>query len=204
MRHYLIILLLCCFGHLWAGTGTINFVETTVELKTNGEATVAYTVQYEVLDGELHGFYFSGLDKLPVFGFYDESYAVDDKGNRYKLSISETGNGVWDIVLADGIGISSGNVTYVFYFTTNFNEAQYLVNTQANDGRKLVVFNWSPSEFDESENMDHYTLKVVIPFQVPSGIGILREYFMNNNIILTEKFVNEKFKIDYQIVPGVT
>ena len=49
-----------------AGRGEIGFVETAVDLRTDGQAVVAYTVQWRVLEGDLHGFYFSGNARLRV------------------------------------------------------------------------------------------------------------------------------------------
>lgn len=44
----------------FVGKGDIVFVETEVDLQPTGAAVVAYTVQYRVLSGTLHGFYFNG------------------------------------------------------------------------------------------------------------------------------------------------
>ena len=46
---------------------------------------------------------------------------------------SEQGTGTWGIVLADGAGVSSGNVTYLI-FSTDFNEAGYLAPTTSDEG----------------------------------------------------------------------
>jgi hypothetical protein len=198
MRNCCILFFMLLALNLFAGSGTINFVETTVELNKAGEANVAYVVQYKVLSGEMHGFYFSGNDRLVINSFSDESYAVDDFGNRYKLDIKKVSSDKWDIILADGQGVSSGTITYVFYFNTNFNSAGYLVNTEKDDGQMLTVFNWSPVKWDEAHNMQHYTLKVILPEQAVEGYPVMRDYYMGQNIIMTEKFVNEKFRIDYQ------
>jgi hypothetical protein len=111
---------------LTAGKGRILFVETEVDLKQNGEAVVGYTVRWEVLSGELHGFYFQGNDRLKAAMVPDNSYAVDSSEREYKLDISYLGSGKWDIILANGQGVSRGTVTYVFYFTANFAAAGYL------------------------------------------------------------------------------
>ncbi|MCF6242907.1 MAG: hypothetical protein L3J74_16385, partial [Bacteroidales bacterium] len=198
MRHIFLFLALLIYTNIFAGSGTINFVETTVELDSRGKATVKYVVQYHVIEGELHGFYFSGNGKLSIKAFADESYAVDDFGNRYNLSITNVGYDKWDIVLADGKGVANGNVTYVFYFKTNFSEAKYLEYTKTDTGDSLVVFHWSPAQFDESYNMDHYTLKLIFPVQAATDVENLRNYYMGKNIIRTEKWVNEKYLIDYQ------
>jgi len=110
----------------FAGKGEIRFVETDVDLREDGSAVVAYTVQWTVLSGELHGFYFQGNDRLRVGAVAEESYAVDSAGRRYGLSIEKVASDKWDIVLARGAGVSSGTVTYVFYFETSFARAGYV------------------------------------------------------------------------------
>ena len=74
---------------VYAGTGEIVFVETQVDLSRDGSAVVAYTVQWRVVSGVLHGFYFQGNDQLRIDTMSSDSYAVDSQGNRYGLSISQ-------------------------------------------------------------------------------------------------------------------
>lgn len=81
------LLLLLCLNS-FAGKGLIDFVECQVDLKKDGSCVICYTVRYRVVEGELHGFYFSGNDKLSITGFSDRSYAVDDAGNNYGLDIT--------------------------------------------------------------------------------------------------------------------
>lgn len=179
------------------GPAEIRFVETSVDLRRDGSAVVLYTVQWAVRRGELHGFFFEGNDRLRVGMAADDSYAVDDAGRRYGLSITEVSSGRWDIVLAGGQGVSSGTVTYVFAFTTDFASAGYLASTTADDGRELAVFNWSPVRWDEASNQEHYTLHVLTPYVLPSGIDP-RQFVEEQQAVLTEPFVNQKFRIDYQ------
>jgi hypothetical protein len=138
-------LLIACADPAMAGKGRIRFIETDVDLRADGSAVVMNTVQWQVLSGELHGFYFEGLDRLPVYRFASDSHAVDSRGNRYGLDISRVGSGRWDIVLANGAGVGSGSVTYRFWFETDFAVAGYLTPTRSAEGRDLMVFNWAPS-----------------------------------------------------------
>jgi hypothetical protein len=201
MRKYFFLLLLAYSTGMFAGKGSINFVETTVRLAEDGAAIVGYTMQYRVVSGELHGFYFSGNDRLKIQAFATESYAIDDFGNRYDLDISKVGSDKWDIILANNAGVSSGTVTYFFYFSTHFNKAGYLVNTETNEGKMLTAFNWSPVQWDEASKMDHYTLTVITPHDVETEEEVLRNYYMDQNVVQTESWVNEKFLIDYQASP---
>jgi len=192
------MLVLCLLPvRVMAGRGEIRFVETAVDLRTDGQAVVAYTVQWRVLEGKLHGFYFSGNERLRVEMAVDRSYAVDSRGNRYGLSVDKVGSDKWGIVLAKGKGIESGSVTYVFPFQTDFAAAGYMVSTRADDGKDLVVFNWSPVRWDEARNQDHYTFTILTPNQLPPGADP-RGYVLEKDLVLTEPFVNERFKIDYQ------
>ena len=67
---------------------------------------MAYTVQWRVLSGELHGFYFEGNDRLRVGTVSQDSYAVDSRGKRYALDVTRVAKGKWDIVLDRGEGVS--------------------------------------------------------------------------------------------------
>ena len=190
-------------GLLWqpavvlAGTGEVVFVEAQVDLAADGSAVLAYTVQWRVTSGELHGFYFDEQDKLRIGTVSTESYAVDSEGRRYSLDINEVSPDRLDIVLADGQGVSSGTVTYFFWFTTSFAEAGYVAPTTSENGTDLVVFNWSPMVWDEAPDQDHYTLKVLTPCVLPAGVDP-RSYVEQNGLVLTETFMNERYLIDYQ------
>lgn len=153
--------------------------------------------------GTLHGFYFEGNDRLRVRAVSEDAYALDASGTRYRLDISPVGGCKWDIVLADGAGVSSGTLTCVFYFATDFAEAGYLAATTTAEGKKLAVFNWSPVQWDEAAIQDHYTLKILTSHPAPVDRDI-RQYVAANGLILTEKWVNDKFRIDYQVGPHET
>lgn len=194
---FIITFLVSFAQYTLAGTGEIIFVETVVDLQLTGKAIVTYTAQWRVISGELHGFYFESSDRLEISNISSDSYAVNAAGNRYNLDISNVGGGKWDIVLANGQGMSSGTVTYVFYFETDFFEAGYLSPTMVQDGIKLFVFNWSPVQWDEAQHQEYYTLKILVPEVLSAGEDV-RGYVERNQLILTEPWVNQKFFIDYQ------
>lgn len=70
-------------GAVLAGTGEVVFVEALVDLASDGSAVVAYTVQWEVVSGDLHGFYFEEQDNLRIGTVSTDSYALDSEGRRY-------------------------------------------------------------------------------------------------------------------------
>ena len=137
-----------------------------------------------MLSGTLHGFYFESRDRLPVGMAVDASYAVDSSGRRYALSMRKVGARKWDIVLANGQGVSSGTVTYVFVCQTDFARAGYVAPTRSADGRKLGVFNWAPSQWDEAAHQAHYTLTFLPPFALPS-FADARSYLVRNAVVLS-------------------
>ena len=95
--------------------------------------------------GELHGFYFGGQDRLTIERMFTaQSYALDASGRRYGLETTRLADNRWDIILANGQGVSQGHVTYMFFFRTDFSSAGYLASTTTADGRTLAVFNWAP------------------------------------------------------------
>ncbi|MBE3074235.1 MAG: hypothetical protein IMZ75_04710, partial [Actinobacteria bacterium] len=180
-----------------AGTGEISFVETNVDLAADGTAVVAYTVRWKVLSGEFHGFYFEGNDRLLITTFSSDSWAESASGGRYGLDITPVKAGKYDIVLAGGKGVTSGDLTYTFWFPTDFAQAGYVAPTTAAGGRELTVFNWSPVQWDEASHQDHYTLKILTPYVLPAGVDP-RAHVQENGLMLTEKWVNEQYRIDYQ------
>jgi hypothetical protein len=179
------------------GTGEVRFVETSVDLRGDGTAVVRYTVQWQVLRGEMHGFYFEGNDRLRVSMLSAGSRAVDSRGRQYDLSIREVSRGRWDIILANGAGVSSGTLTYVFAFETDFASAGYVGPTTSAEDVPLVFFNWSPVQWDEARNQEHYTLEVLTPHVLPAGADP-RAYVTDSDLVLTEQWVNQRFLIDYQ------
>jgi hypothetical protein len=183
--------------HVLAGTGEIRFVEADVDLRADGSGVVVYTVRWDVLTPDLHGFYFQEDPRLRVQMVPPEAGAVDSSGGQYGLSIERVGGGRWDVVLAGGQGVSSGHVTYRFAFATSFAEAGYVAKTRTEEGLELVVFNWAPTQWDEAQNQDHYTLRILTPYELPSDVDP-RTWVIDNDLVLTEPWVNQKYRIDYQ------
>jgi len=177
-----------------AGEGRIRFVEADVDLRADGKAVVAYTVQWDVVSGELHGFYFQPSGRLRANVLSERSGAVDPSGRRYDLSIDSKATR-WDIVLARGAGVSVGPVTYRFAFSTDFAAARHLERTTSPDGIPLVVFNWSPTQWDEAAAQDHYTLRILTPYTLPADLDV-RDHVTEQGLVLTEPWVNERYRID--------
>ena len=181
-----------------AGKGEIRFVETDVDLRADGSAVVAYTVQWAVLSGELHGFYFQGNDRLRVGRVADDSFAVDSDGNRYGLSIDKVASDTWDIVLADGQGRRIRHRDLCLLLRDLVLRGR--LSSRRPPPRTAASW-WSstgrPCSGTRRGNQDHYTLKVLLPHVLPDGVTP-REYVGEGDLVLTEPWVNEQYLIDYQ------
>ena len=171
-----------------AGEGRLQFVETEVILFPDGKASVEYVVRYAVTSGEFHGFYFEGFDRLIPHFDKENASAIDSEGNTYGLDIKRVNSTLYDIVLENGRGVSSGYVTYRFRFAANMLQAGYLASTTTADGQELVVFNWAPTQWDQP--LEHYTVKVIYPFEYTS-IYTDRRYIEAE--LLARGFATEKW-----------
>jgi hypothetical protein len=183
----------------FAGEGRLQFVETEVILFPNGRASVEYVVRYSVISGEFHGFYFGGYDRLTPHFDRTNASAIDSRGNTYALDIKKENADLYDIVLAKGRSVSSGHVTYRFRFAADMFQAGYLATTTAAEDRKLIVFNWAPTDWDQP--LEHYTVKVVYPIEYTSSqtdrSAIEAELLSRG--FATERFMNQEYKIDYRL-----
>jgi hypothetical protein len=92
-------------------------------------------------------------------------------------------------------------VTYFFLFKTDFAAAGYLDTTTSPSGLPLVVFNWAPVQWNEALYQDHYTVRIVTPFTLPETVESIRDFVTRDSLVLTEKFVNRTYKIDYRRSP---
>ena len=194
-----LVLLLGVFSSLTAGEGRLEFVETEVILFPDGKASVEYVVRFNVISGELHGFYFGGFDRLTPHFDYQNASAIDSRGNTYGLEIKKERSDLYDIILAKGRGVSTGYVTYRFRFAADMSKAGYLAPTTAAEDRKLIVFSWAPTQWDES--LQHYTVKVIYPIEFVSAQTdrAAVEAALLSRGFATERWMNSEYKIDYRI-----
>ena len=153
---------------------------------------VVYKIRWQVNSGQMHGFYFEGLDRAtPEFSLAG-SNALDDRGRRYPLDITEVSAGKYDVVLANGRGIGPGEVTYIVVYKTDLSGAGMLDYTDSEFGR-LVVFNWAPVEWDQP--LEHQTVYLHYPIPV-DGREVTQERLQQVGF-RTERFVNERYLISY-------
>ncbi|MDH5742693.1 MAG: DUF2207 domain-containing protein, partial [Candidatus Aminicenantes bacterium] len=194
-----IVLILLLASSTFAGEGKLQFVETEVVFFPDGKASVEYVVRYSVISGEFHGFYFGGFDRLTPHFDRTNASAIDSRGNTYGLDIKKVNATLYDIVLANGTGVSSGYVTYRFRFAADMFQAGYLAPTTAAEDRKLIVFNWAPTDWDQP--LEHYTVKVVYPIEYtsPQTDRSAVEAKLLARGFATERFMNQEYKIDYRL-----
>ncbi|MGD8979141.1 MAG: hypothetical protein PVH23_03605, partial [candidate division WOR-3 bacterium] len=171
----------------------LQWVEVDVSLWQDGRADFVYKVRYDVLSGEMHGFYLQGLSVEPYFD-YDNSHAVDEHGRQYALDIRDLGS-KYDVLLARGQAFGPGVITFVVHFGGDLGQSGNLAATTSEYG-ELVVLNWSPPQWDEP--LEHYTVYVYYPITVmqeevnPDDYGFKTERFMN------ERYLMSYFGQEYQ------
>ena len=179
---------------LSAGGFRMNWSEVEVLLDKDGKAQVSYTVRWTATGGQLHGFYFEGFQETPVFDTA-RAHALDAAGNRYPLEIKRLSDKKYDIILADGRAFTNGELTYFFRYAADLEASGNVTQTMSGD-KRLTVFNWSPVQWEDP--LDHQAVVVRFPLTAPAGGP--DETFLQKTGFMTEKFVNERYMIDY---PGV-
>ena len=99
----------------------------------------------------------------------------------------------WDIVLAGGKAINSGDVVYKFSYATDLAASGHLGTIQSEQFGTLVYFDWSPVQWEAS--MDHYTVRVYYPIEVQAGELSMKQ--MDQYDFKTEPFMNKEYLISY-------
>lgn len=180
---------------------SLGFVETDVILFPDGKAIVSYTVRYNLNPGKtMLAFTVEGFGRLnPVF---DEEYScvITDDNISHEIDIINLGDGKYDIVNSGNQRLGGEYLTYKFRFAADMAEAGYLERTTSEEGKKLVVFNWAPFQWDEP--MEHYTVTVNYPLEYENKDASREEIesFLLENDFATEKWMNEEYLIDYRVV----
>jgi hypothetical protein len=100
---------------------TLGSVETDVVVRTDGKADFFESMDWEVTGGQMHGFYFQGAAggglgaaTRPVFNT-PQCFADLPGNQRVGLSITDRGNGRYDVVLAGGRAFSGTAMYYLVY-----------------------------------------------------------------------------------------
>ena len=178
----------------------LGFVETDIILFPDGDALVSYTIRYNLVkDKTKLAFTMGGFDKItPVFDF-ENAWVITDDNTSYGIDIVDLGGGDYDIINADEKRLGGEYLTYKFRFTANMARAGYLAKTTSHEGHDLVVFNWAPSEWDES--MDHYTVRINYPLQFSHQSATREEVeeFLLKYHFATEEWMNKEYLIDYKV-----
>src|SRR4030042_6832767 len=165
----------------------LRWVGVDVSLWQDGRADFVYKIKWQILSGDMSGFYFQELSVDPYFN-YENSYALDDQGRKYPLEIKDLGN-KYDIILAKGRRYGPGTLTYIVHFGGDLGRSGNLARTTSEFG-ELVVLNWAPTQWDEA--IEHYTVYVYYPITV---IG--KDVNPDDYGFRTEKFMNERYLLGY-------
>ncbi len=197
----LFVFFISCTNINAAPIANLGFVETDVVLLPDGKAIVSYTVRYDLLPGKtMLAFTLEGFDRLnPVFD-NDNSWVITDDNNSHGINIVDLGGGRYDVINSNEQRLGGKYLTYKFRFFADMAAAGYLDRTTSKDGINLVVFNWAPVQWDKP--MDHYTVSINYPlaFSEESGTREEIEQFLIDNHFATEKWMNERYLIDYRVV----
>ena len=179
---------------------SLGFVETDVILFPDGKAIVSYTVRYNLAPGKtMLAFTMEGFGRInPVFD-KEYAYVITDDNTSYRIDIVDLGGGKYDIINSNNQRLGGEYLTYKFRFAADMAQAGYINRTTSEDGKKLVVFNWAPVQWDEP--MDHYTVTINYPLEY-GNISPAREEtekFLVENGFATEEWMNEEYLIDYRV-----
>ena len=188
-------ILLASAGTALAGEGNPVWCEVEVDLGKHGRSSVQYTVAYEVVSGEFHGFFFHGPQIDDLRPVWDDRFAValTDDGRRFGV-VRGRRDGKQTIELADGAGVSRGRVIFKFRFATDFAASGHIARTLEAGGEPLVVFHWAPSTWDHA--LEHETVTVRYPVLVTGEPGSTE--FLESVRFRTEPFMNAAYRIDYR------
>ena len=167
-------------------------------LLADGKAIITYTVRYNLVPGQtMLAFTMSGFDRLnPVFD-QEHAWVITDDNTAYELEIVNLGGGNYDLIHAGEKRLGGEHLTYKFRFAADMYAAGYLAKTTAADGSPLVVFNWSPTQWDEQ--MEYYTVTVTYPLEVSKQDGREEiEASLLEQGFATEPWMNEEYLLDYR------
>ncbi|HHY65107.1 MAG TPA: hypothetical protein GX501_08680, partial [Clostridiaceae bacterium] len=117
----------------------------------------------------------------------------------YDIDIEKLSGGYYDIVNSGNKRLGGEHLTYKIRFAADMARAGYLARTTSGEGKSLVVLNWAPVQFDEP--MDHYTVRINYPLEVPDGTDTREEIeqLLLHNDFYTETWMNEEYLIDYRV-----
>lgn len=197
----LFVLLLPTVNANASSIANLGFVETDVILLPEGDAIVTYTVRYNIIPGKtMLAFTLEGFDRLnPVFDNDNCWVITDDDNTSYGVDIVSLGSGKYKITNSNGQRLGGKYLTYKLRFTADMAGAGYLDSTTSTDGKSLTVFNWAPVQWDEA--MEHYTVSINYPLEYPQQSATREEVeqFLLTNNFATEKWMNERYLIDYRV-----
>jgi hypothetical protein len=196
----LVVLLIPTLNVNASPIANLGFVETDVILSPDGEAIVSYTVRYNLIQGKtMLAFTMAGFDRInPAFD-KDNCWVITEDNTSYGINIVNLGDGKFKIINSNEQRLGGKYLTYKLRFVADMAAAGYLDHTSPGDGKNLTVFNWAPVQWDES--MEHYTVSINYPLEYPQKSGTREEVeqFLHDSDFSTEKWMNERYLIDYRV-----
>ena len=178
----LLFLLLLPTTHVSASEiANLGFVETDVILQPDGKAIISYTIRYNLVPGKtMLAFTMDGFERLnPVFDT-DYAWVITDDNTSHAVDIIPLSGGAYDIINANEQRLGGEYLTYKIRFAADMADAGYLERTTSDEGKKLVVFNWAPVEWDEP--MESYTVTVNYPLLFNTSSDTIEEANLREEI----------------------
>ena len=180
----------------WSLNADLRSVEIDLVLRTDGKADLFYTLDWSARGGQMHGFYFEGMEGEPVFNL-QRCFADLSSGVRVPLEIKKIDSHKFDVILENGKGFS-GSALYKLNYGSDLLGSGNIGDTESQTSGKLFFFDWAPVTWDEP--LEHRTVRIVLPIQVASDH--IDKSFLESISFLTEKYVNSENKIDYYGTKG--
>jgi hypothetical protein len=149
---------------LFALRARLVSTDTTVVYQSDGTADIMVQTDWQVTDGDMHGFYFQGEEASFDFNTAQCWFENLDGNERIPLSIQAAGSGRYDVVLAGGRAFS-GKGLFVLTYHADFRSANMTGLTRAQNG-VFFYFDWAAAQWDDS--MESRTTRIVLPIAVPA------------------------------------
>ena len=173
-------------------------------------ATVIQYVYWSVSDGEMHGFYFTGVDG--DFSFNPDECVFRTENEEIPLELKRINSSKYDVVLS-GNRSFSGNGLFILNYNVDFLGSGFTglsqnpvaeTGTEMKKTRELFYFDWALPAWDQS--MESRTTEVILPVEVPASYGNSgnsTDSFMKKTGFFTEERISLENKIDWYTVSGI-
>ena len=166
---FLLSLFLMAFTPLAALDADLQKVDSRIIFDDDcATATVIQYVYWSVSDGEMHGFYFTGVDG--DFSFNPDECVFRTENEEIPLELKRINSSKYDVVLS-GNRSFSGNGLFILNYNVGFLGSGFTglsqnpvaeTGTEMKKTSQLFYFDWALPAWDQS--MESRTTEVILPF----------------------------------------